>query len=278
MGVIMFKRHPLIWFFFFAFLFPWIVWGTSVFQARLTFHIPQPLAFWIGLTLASYGVAALSGGWPAVRDLLSRLVRWRAGVLWYGVALLLTPLLSLLAILVSAPFGGSPQIGVLLPASAIPGQLLFQVFFFTLTEETAWRGFALPRLQGRFNALTASLILGVLWGLWHIPLWFIPGSFQATLPYIGFFLLTVAQSVLFTWLFNHTRGSVLLAGLFHASADVALPYFGVLTSGPGLFWIFVAFTWLTALVVILVEGSKSLKRGSAPAETVIPARPAPQLP
>ncbi len=274
----MFKRHPLIWFFVLAYLFTWLIWGTSILQAQglLSFHIPSALVFWIGLTLAAYLTAALSGGWPAVRDLLARLIRWRVGALWYAVALLLTPLLALLAILVSALFGAAPQIGALLPAAAIPGQLLFGIFFFTLTEETAWRGFALPRLQGRFNALAAGLILGALWALWHLPLWFIPASFQATLPYTGFFLLTVAQSVLFSWLFNHTHGSVLLAGLFHASADVAIPYFGVLTSGPGLFWIFILLSWAMTLVVILVEGPARLKRGSVPAEAIIPDRPMPQ--
>ena len=72
------KRHPLIAFFVLAYALPWLVWGTSIAEVRglLSFHIPQPLAFWIGLTLATFGVAALSGGAPAVRDLLSRMVRW----------------------------------------------------------------------------------------------------------------------------------------------------------------------------------------------------------
>ncbi len=257
----MIKRHPLVWFFFFAFLFPWLIWGTSILQSRglLGFHIPQPLAFWIGLTLATYLTAALSGGWPAVRDLLSRLIRWRVPLLWYGVALLLMPLLALAAIAVFAPFGAA-QVGILLSAAGLLPSFLFQIFFFWLTEETAWRGFALPRLQVRYNALTASLILGLLWAIWHTPLWFIPGSFQSGLSFPGFLLLTIAQAVLFTWLFNHTRGSVLLAALFHASADVTLAFTGVLSSSPALFWVFVALEWLVTLVVVLIEGPAHLSR------------------
>lgn len=70
-------RRALILFFVLAFLLSWLIWGTSIAESRglLSFHIPQSLAFWIGLTLATYGTAAITGGWPAVKDLLVRLIR-----------------------------------------------------------------------------------------------------------------------------------------------------------------------------------------------------------
>jgi membrane protease YdiL (CAAX protease family) len=103
------------------------------------------------------------------------------------------------------------------------------------TEETAWRGFALPRLQKNHSALSASLILGLLWGLWHIPLFLIPGSAQEAYPFIGFILLILPTSILFTWIFNHTKGSVLIAGLFHGFYDATVVYLGVLTGDIRLF-------------------------------------------
>jgi membrane protease YdiL (CAAX protease family) len=256
------KRYPLIVFFVLAFLLSWLVWGTSVLQARglLSFHIPQSLAFWISLPVAAFGTAALSGGRQAILDLLKRIVRWQANPLWYTVALLLTAAIGLASIGVLKLLSGSHTVGVDLPFGQVPGALAFQIFFFTLTEETAWRGFALPRLLKKYNALVASLILGLLWGLWHIPLFLIPGSFQASLSFPGFVLSALATSILFTWVFNHTGGSVLIAGLFHAATDVSIAALGVLTGDIRLFWLFIGLQWLVAVAVILIAGPERLSR------------------
>lgn len=266
------KRHPLVFFFVLAYVLPWLVWGTSIAQLRglLSFHIPQSLAFWLGLTIATYLAAALTGGWPAVKDLLLRLVRWRVNVVWYVAALALTLLLGLLALLVERALGGAHPLGELLPAAQLAPTLLFQIFFFWLTEETAWRGFALPRLQARFSALNSSLILGVLWGLWHLPLFLIPDSFQATLPLIGFLLSALATSLLATWIFNHSRGSVLVAAIFHAATDVAIAYSGVMSGGARLFWIFVLVQWAAAVVIVLTQGAAHLTRTPRRDETMVP--------
>jgi membrane protease YdiL (CAAX protease family) len=154
--------------------------------------------------------------------------------------------------------GGTHTTGSDLPLEQVLPTLAFQIFFFTLTEETAWRGFALPRLLKKYNALAASLILGLLWGLWHIPLFLIPGSFQASLSFPGFLLSALATSILFTWLFNHTNGSVLIAGLFHAATDVSIAALGVMTGGGRLFWLFIALQWAVALAVVLLAGPARL--------------------
>ena len=88
-------------------------------------------------------------------------------------------------------------------------------------EELGWRGFALPRLQDRFSALTSSLLLGFWWGFWHVPGWFIMNDIPS-LVYIGSFLLNlIAQSVFITWLVNNTGGSVLMATLFHYAVNIS---------------------------------------------------------
>jgi membrane protease YdiL (CAAX protease family) len=241
------RRHPLILFFALAFALPWAVWGTSIAEAAgwIGWHLPPALAFWIGLPIATFGTAAVTGGWPAVKDLLLRMVRWRVAPLWYAAAILITPLLAVAAMLLGGALG-TPALTGPFSLPAVAGALAFNVWMWLLTEEVAWRGFALPRMEQRMRPLTAALLLGALWALWHLPLWFVPGSFQASLPLAGFVVSTVATSVLLAWVFDRARGSVLIAALFHGVTDVTIGLTGVMTSGATLFWIFVGLQVLAA--------------------------------
>lgn len=267
------NRRALVLFFVLAYLLPWLIWGTTIAESRglLSFHIPQSLAFWIGLTVATYTTAAITGGWPAVKDILLRLIRWRVHPIWYVVALGITGLLSLIAIGIYLVIGGTNQIGVLLTSQDLLPALLFQIFFFLLTEETAWRGFALPRLQASYSALNASLILGVLWGFWHLPLFLIPGSFQSTLPLAGFLLATIAMTIITTWVFNHTHGSVLLVAILHAATDTTIAYTNVMSGDQALFWIFVGVQIAFAVILVVTQGARHLSRRADLSGTVVPA-------
>jgi membrane protease YdiL (CAAX protease family) len=176
-----------------------------------------------GPTFAALIVAATVHGRAGVRSLLSRIVRWRVGVQWYVIAIFLPAVLFLAAALLDRAFGGrlpatgAPWFAVLL----VPLLLVVQGIF--NGEEPGWRGFALPRLQGRYNALVASLILGVIWTLFHAPIFFSHGPSvfggQSGESPVGFLVFTVALSVLFTWVFNNAGGSVLLTWLFHSAMN-----------------------------------------------------------
>ncbi|WP_158865847.1 CPBP family intramembrane glutamic endopeptidase [Leifsonia sp. AG29] len=264
------KRHPLVVFFVAAFAFPWLLWGTTLaLQVGLIgWHIPESLGFWIGLPLATYGTAALTGGWPAVKDLLLRLIRVKVRPLWYLVAIGLPVGIAAAAVGLGTLSPTPAAVGALIPASAILGALLLNCWEWLITEETAWRGYALPRLQRRFDPLTASLVLGALWALWHLPLFFIADSFQARIPFLGFALSTVATSVLIGWLFNHARGSVLLAALFHGFTDVSIAFSGVLTSGAALFWITVGIQVLLAAAVSVDLHRRDRRSPELPATTI----------
>ena len=210
-------------------------------------------------------MAALTGGSAGVKDLLRRMLRWRVGARWYGIALLLPLIICLLVTGLHMALGGSAAFGVKMSLSAALIYLAYGVGFFLLTEETAWRGFALPRLQAQHSALAASLILGVIWGLWHAPLFAIIGSAQSAMPFLGFLLLIVAQSIMTTWLYNNTGGSVLLAALFHAATDATYAYTGtVLVGDARLFWLSVAVSWAMALTLTLVAGPARLSRREPP--------------
>ena len=131
-------------------------------------------------------------------------------------------------------------------------------------EEVGWRGYALPRLLARHSALGASLFIGVLWALWHLPLFWTEGYPLYQSPIWLLFVDLPAQAVIYTWIFQHTRGSVLLAILLHAAGNLfALPQatsHGDLT----LSVLEVGAKGLVALVVVAVAGPRYLARGPRP--------------
>jgi membrane protease YdiL (CAAX protease family) len=252
-------RHPLPLFFTAAFALPWAIWGTTLAEQAgwVGWHLPTSLAFWIGLPLATFGTAAVTGGWRAIRELLSRMIRVRVRPLWWILTLLVTPITAAAALLVGVATG--TQMVLALPLTAILGTLLLDAWMFLLSEEVAWRGYALPRMEKRMTPLIAALVLGVVWALWHTPLFFIAGSFQSSVPPVGFILSTVATSVTISWIFHRARGSVLVAAVFHAVTDVTIASTGVMTSGGTLLWIFVA----AQVIVSAVAGTDLARRPRA---------------
>ncbi|HZJ09089.1 MAG TPA: CPBP family intramembrane glutamic endopeptidase [Trueperaceae bacterium] len=175
-------------------------------------------------------------------ELPGRLTRWRVGWLWYAVALFLPLAITVVAIAVHSLAGGSgPDVsrwqGVLGASDGpfivrlLSLLLIFTLGFDGLGEELGWRGFALPKLQARHTALWASLILGLLWSLWHVPYALTAGSFMSATPMSWYFLEIVASAIIYTWLFNNTRGSVLLAILLHAAGNTTANLVPILPPG-----------------------------------------------
>jgi membrane protease YdiL (CAAX protease family) len=202
-------------------------------------------------------MTAAVDGRSGLRDLLHRIVLWRVGVRWYVIVLLGIPLVILLATLVLpgavasfaplSPVRWLVTYGIVFVLSGIAGGPLF--------EEVGWRGFALPRMQTQLGPLYGTLLLGGLWAVWHLPQYLVlpewvaenGGSDPASVG--AFLLLVVALAPIMTWLFNHTRGSVLIAILAHGSVNTALQMV------PGQLFPMVAFTltpFAIALAVVAV--------------------------
>ena len=238
-----FKRHPLVGFFVLAYALTWPL--IPLVSVSPLFGLPALF----GPALAAIVVAAVVDGRPGLRDLLGRIVRWRVGARWYAVALGLPMVLALTA-------GG---LHLLLGASAsvhLGGLsiLTFVVFVLVVGEELGWRGYALPRLLARRSALAASLILGVLWGAWHLPTFLVPGTPQYGLPFSAFVLLTMAYSVLIGWVHVHARGSVLVATLFHGAINLSQGFFLGGIDPTREYWLLAAVYGVAALAVALVFG------------------------
>ncbi|MGV0991234.1 MAG: type II CAAX prenyl endopeptidase Rce1 family protein [Mycobacterium sp.] len=232
------RAHPLISFFVLAYAVTWALWaplvanGIPAFSA--TRHVPSLAALpavAIGVTGTAFFMTAVTHGRAGVRRLLQRLTCWDVGLVWYLVALLLIPLIELLF---TAAMTGPEVFRALTPSALAlyPAAFAAHFIFGPLFEETGWRGFALPRMQQRFGPLRGSLLLGLLWAGWHFflyaPSWFAGGAVAGLAGIAVFIGFTTTVSVVFTWLSNNTRASLLLVMLLHGSINGTATYVQVL--------------------------------------------------
>lgn len=229
----MVRRHPLAVFFALSYGLSWLLW-SPLWLPALGFHglpvLPYHHALGaLGPISAALAVSALEDGGGGPRDLLGRMVAWRGRLGWVAVGLL-APIALLVGVAVAASVAtGEPlRLGEIGRSSELPGLgavgfLLYNLFTFGYGEEVGWRGFALPRLQADRSALAATLLLSVGWALWHVPLFLYRPGFVAMGPAgtAGWFFSLLTGAVLLTWLYNASRGSLLVVALFHASVDVA---------------------------------------------------------
>jgi membrane protease YdiL (CAAX protease family) len=205
----------------------------------------------IGLVLREKG---------GIRKLLSGWGKWKVGFRWYLVALspfLISFLTAGIYILIS---GGRPM-----PVGLMMMPLVMSLFISLITgamgEELGWRGFLLPRIQERYNATISSIIVGVIWSLWHLPLWSLPGYGWNATPYWGFALTTISISVIMTWVLNNTNGSLVMASLIHLTMNFSLSVVGMLglIPSPGTFWSIIPILYaFYALLVIWITGPENL--------------------
>ncbi|MBM7787175.1 CPBP family intramembrane glutamic endopeptidase [Tenggerimyces flavus] len=218
----------LVVFFSLALALTWVVWVPRALASHgIVRGAVADLATALGLywswmpAIAALLTAALVGGRAEVRAWLGRLGRWRVGPQWYAIALLGPAAFALLVGGIAAALG----LGDLWPRALDSGVAaigFFAVLLLTdgLGEETGWRGYALPALLERHWALVASLILGVFWAVWHLPLWITAGSALDGSPWLFHLVDLPATSILYTWLFLRSRESVPVAIVLHASINL----------------------------------------------------------
>jgi membrane protease YdiL (CAAX protease family) len=269
----MLRRHPFATFVVLVYSFTWVVWIP-----RALGDVPFLLgrAWTWAPAVAVLVAAAILGGRGALRELGARLVRWRVGWQWYAVAILGPAVFSVAVAGIYVLLGGSwalavPAALVDTPLPLLPLFLVIYVLTDGIGEELAWRGFGLPLLLTRYSALVASLVLGLVWAVWHMPLLWTEGAAMYQQPVWLPLADITAKSVLFTWLFLHTRGSVLLAMLFHASTNLFLVSPSQTSSGDLTLPVLAAAAkWILVLVLVAFAGSALVrKRAGIAVETRI---------
>lgn len=226
-------------------------------------------------TIAAIVLTVATSGWSGLRSLGSPLSTWRVPIRWYLVALFLPVALNLSSIGIYVLLGGSlPPIPGPVPADleplvadGLPATVLSISLFFllaSLAEEIGWRGYALPRLQSRMTAFASSLVLGAVWASWHVPAFYLaPGAAQAAIPFRWYLPSVLAISVAFTWIYNNTSGSLLVATIFHASiqaTNILLPNLPAETGDARLYGLNVAVVTVVAAVLLAAYGSRNLTK------------------
>ncbi len=262
---------------------PWLFLELTL---GLTWAV-ELLAAFLSNQLPSWGVTALhymGGAMPLVvtliilftqhdgtfrRDFWQRLTDpKRIKPIWWVVCLLYIPLKSGLAALIDMALGGwgiaPEEITRLLaqPLTILPA-LLFWFIFGPLPEEPGWRGYALDGLQAKHGALVSSLIVGTVWALWHLPLFFIPGTWQAEVVMLGslrfwiYILSILFEAVIYTWIVNHTRRSILAAVIYHFVTNSFGQLFALSMRAEVINF---ALLVLSVVLVVILWGPKHLRR------------------
>jgi membrane protease YdiL (CAAX protease family) len=216
--------------------------------------------------LAAILLAVLATGKTGVRNLVRPLRSWRVGVGWYAFALLLPAGHWAAAFGLDRLLGRTYELGPgPVPAQFGPQQAvmvpIIVVFAFpnALGEELGWRGFALPRLQSRYNALIASVVIGLFWGLWHIPAWIAQDQMAwAPQPVLLRVVSTVPAAIIFTWLYNNTGGSLLPVWLLHTSITVTGYFTPILPTHTHS-----TLSWALAILIIALTGPQRFTGRSA---------------
>jgi membrane protease YdiL (CAAX protease family) len=256
-------KQRLILFLLLVFPLSWYPWVIAL--SRGTTTGPNPL----GPLVAGLIVTALSEGRPGVKAFFARIVRWRVGIRWYAFAFLTPFLIPATAGAINLIFGGTlqqPQQPVA-PADLIE-KFTFIFLFIGLGEEPGWRGFGVEQLQKVFSPIVTSLIIWVVWAVWHIPLF---GSEVMPVIIPAFIIGVLAGSIIQTWMYNRTRGSVFLQMLYHSAVNTfgsSLIFQFFNKSDQILLWYVYSFLWLSvALAIVVIERNyfRSVGYQTAPA-------------
>jgi membrane protease YdiL (CAAX protease family) len=253
------KKHQLISMYALLFAMAWSVMIPQALYSQGLLSAPLPvfleiLTGWAPALVAAI-VTVVVDGRAGVRELFKRFLTWRVGAQWFLIAFSLLAVLILGGIGLHILFGGAvPTI----PAASAPfwniavAFLLFVVLGFLInTEEIAWRGFALPRLQSRYNVLVASVLLAIPEVTLHLPLfWVKENPFYQTVGLFWFSAFSAALVFIYAYIFNKTKGSLLIVTILHASQNAWANLLSDNTVGP--FYFTVALAWMIAIALIFL--------------------------
>ncbi len=251
-------------FFLLTFAISWLIWLPSVLRSNGFANVPAlPLPGTLGPAIAAFILVGFESGRGGIGRLLRRAIDVGFSKRWLLPLLLLFPAVGILTAVILSLLGEGT--GDWAPPNLPTAVITFLVILFIGggMEEFGWRGYALDRMQTGRNAVVASLVLGFIWGIWHLPTFFMDGTVQkeAAIPIWEFVLQTMVIAVLYTWMYNNTRGSLLVAILFHTIGNTTSallpPYFATELGR----WVNFAILLVTVIIVIIAWGWQTLNKG-----------------
>lgn len=218
------SKHPVTAFFLLAYAITGSIWTPISYGYVHGLIELTPLIITVYI-LGSFGpllsaaiVTYLTGN--SLRVWFSQALKWRVSVKWWLVAFFIPLVLYAAMAGIHMLLGGRFNLSEVSPLLSLPGGFLSVFLWGGGNEELGWRGFALPRLQERYNPLISGLIVGVVWTLWHAPPGIVELGFVQWAVDLPFYMITVTGiSIVATWLYNRSGGSVLLTMVFHASVN-----------------------------------------------------------
>lgn len=265
------KKYRVTTFFAIAILFTWFCQSLLLLNTKdlLSIHISSTFIFVIstiagfGPSLAAVTLTLITEGRKGLVKLVKKMFIWKVNFHWYLFVLFSFAIIIIVSLHIFAFIGGEPPVF----KSLIKWQLLLPYFllnFFLggpLGEELGWRGYALPILQEKNNSFVSSIIIGFFWSLWHLPMFFSPASPLFATPIPLYFLFITSSSILYTWVYNNTNGSVLLCLLFHTATNFFGTIFPIMPISNGSLipiYLVTGLLIIVALTVIFKAGPTKL--------------------
>jgi len=262
-------RKPFL-FLIFTFIFTWGLWLPSILtglginlgidgETYTAVTVPigafAPMLVALALVIKQKG---WTGGWHFFRQAFDLKVKP-----FYMIAAFVIPLIIHILSHYLAPLLGFPVANTLFPEIAGIPSIIIAIPYFLLMliigggqEEFGWRGYAQEPLQKRMGVIPASLFIGLVWGLWHLPLWVMPGDGHSTYPFIAFLIMTTSISIIYGWLYNASNQKLITVIIFHAMSNTAAPLLPFLIMQEGTpenaYWVYAAINVLAAISIVFV--------------------------
>lgn len=259
------RQHPIVAFYVLAFAITWLGWVPQTLYNYGLFPFDHPLFTFLGgggPTLAAVIVIWVLKGKNGPRELFAPLFKWRIPRRWFLFVFLFWFVVAAIALGAGSLFGqGFPTAGQFAWPVLLP--VFITMLLSNVWEEIGWRGFALPRLQERHSDLNIAFMMGLLWSLWHLPLLLDPTSPMSSLPWYGEIIFSLALTVIYTWLYNNTRGSLLFVSIFHAMANTIAFILLELNVFSSSYIFVVGVTAIFAVSIVLFYGPQRFSRSKS---------------
>lgn len=273
------NRNP--WkFFLLTFAYSWIIWIPSVLDGigvELPFIVTgySTVVVIIGAfapMMAAITLVARESGWKGTKAFLGQALDFRIKSVYLVIALALPLLIHAIAHYLALVVGldvAKTLIPTEIPVAPIV--LAIPTFILMLViggeqEEFGWRGYAQEPLQEKIGVIPASLVIGVIWGIWHLPLWFMAGDLHSAYSFLAFVIMTTSISIVYAWLYNSSGKKLIVVMFFHAMNNTAAPLLpflhGIEGKPESAYWIYAAVNVIFGIIFayVLIKGSKPTQR------------------